>query len=45
MDSLPDDIRRKRYVHSRDSINFGGLNKILAEEFYGTTLWLLLGRC
>lgn len=35
------DIKRKRYVHSRDNIDFGGLTKIPAEEFYGATLWLL----
>lgn len=35
------DIKRKRYVHSRDNIDFGGLSTIPAEEFYGATLWLL----
>ena len=40
-DEFVDDIKRKRYVHSRDNIDFGGLSKIPAEEFYGATLWLL----
>lgn len=40
-DDYVDDIKRKRYVHSRDNIDFGGLTKIPAEEFYGATLWLL----
>jgi adenylate cyclase class 1 len=40
-DEFVDDIKRKRYVHSRDNIDFGGLTKIPADEFYGATLWLL----
>ena len=40
-DEFVDDIKRKRYVHSRDNLDFGGLTKIPAEEFYGATLWLL----
>jgi adenylate cyclase class 1 len=40
-DEFVDDIKRKRYVHSRDNIDFGGLDKIPADEFYGATLWLL----
>ena len=35
------DIKRKRYIHSRDLIDFGGLHRIPAEEFYGATLWSL----
>ncbi|MBI3560846.1 MAG: class I adenylate cyclase [Gammaproteobacteria bacterium] len=35
------DIKHKRYIHSRDHIDFGGLQHIPAEEFYGATLWLL----
>ncbi len=34
-------IKTKRFVHARENIDFGGLNKIPAEEFYGATLWLL----
>jgi adenylate cyclase class 1 len=40
-DEFVDDIKRKRYVHSRDNLDFGGLTKVPAEEFYGATLWLL----
>ncbi|MBI1423978.1 MAG: hypothetical protein GC149_10970 [Gammaproteobacteria bacterium] len=40
-DEFVEDIKLKRYVHSRDNIDFGGLNKIPADEFYGATLWLL----
>jgi adenylate cyclase class 1 len=40
-DEFVKDIKLKRYVHSRDNIDFGGLNKIPADEFYGATLWLL----
>jgi len=36
-----EDIKRKRYIHSREHIDFGGLADIRAEEFYGATLWLL----
>jgi adenylate cyclase class 1 len=40
-DEFVADIKRKRYIHSRDLIDFGGLHRIPAEEFYGATLWLL----
>lgn len=40
-DEYVEDIKRKRYIHSRDNIDFGGLTRIPAEEFYGATLWLL----
>jgi adenylate cyclase class 1 len=40
-DEFVEDIKLKRYVHSRDNIDFGGLTKVPAEEFYGATLWLL----
>lgn len=40
-DAFVEDIKRKRYIHSREHIDFGGLAKIRAEEFYGATLWLL----
>jgi len=40
-DAFVEDIKRKRYIHSREHIDFGGLAEIRAEEFYGATLWLL----
>ena len=40
-DEFVADIKRKRFVHSRDNLDFGGLANIPAEEFYGATLWLL----
>ncbi len=40
-DAYVEDIKRKRYIHSREHIDFGGLADISAEEFYGATLWLL----
>ena len=40
-DEFVEDIKLKRYIHSREHIDFGGLAKISAEEFYGATLWLL----
>jgi len=40
-DAFVEDIKRKRYIHSREHIDFGGLADIRAEEFYGATLWLL----
>lgn len=35
------DIKNKRFVHGKEHIDFGGVNSIPAEEFYGATLWLL----
>ena len=40
-DAVVDDIKLKRYIHSREHIDFGGLAHINADEFYGATLWLL----
>jgi len=40
-DEIVADIKLKRYLHSKDHIDFGGVGKIPAEEFYGATLWLL----
>ncbi|MCW9023986.1 MAG: class I adenylate cyclase [Gammaproteobacteria bacterium] len=40
-DACVEDIKLKRYIHSREHIDFGGLANISAEEFYGATLWLL----
>ena len=40
-DEFVKDIKTKRFIHARDNIDLGGLNKIPAEEFYGATLWLL----
>ncbi len=40
-DEIVADIKLKRYLHSKDHIDFGSIGKIPAEEFYGATLWLL----
>lgn len=40
-DAYVTDIKTRRYIHSSDHLDFGGLNRIPAEEFYGATLWLL----
>jgi len=40
-DDFVEQIKTKRFVHARENIDFGGLNNIPAEEFYGATLWLL----
>jgi len=40
-DAYVEDIKLKRYIHSKEHIDLGGLQNIHAEEFYGATLWLL----
>ena len=40
-DAFVEDIKLKRYIHSKEHIDLGGLQHIHAEEFYGATLWLL----
>lgn len=35
------DLKEKRFIHSKEHIDFGGLRTIEASEFYGATLWLL----
>lgn len=35
------ELKEKRFIHSREHIDFGGLRTIEAGEFYGATLWLL----
>lgn len=40
-DEYVEDIKRKRFVHAKDFIDFGGLGSISSGEFYGATLWLL----
>ena len=35
------ELKVRRYIHSREHIDFGGLRTIEANEFYGATLWLL----
>ena len=35
------ELKEKRFIHSKDHIDFGGLRSIEANEFYGATLWLL----
>jgi len=34
-------VKEKRFIHSKEHIDFGGLRSIEANEFYGATLWLL----
>ncbi len=36
-----EEIGRMRYLYARDSIDFGGLSHIPAEEFFGAALWQL----
>ncbi len=35
------DMQRRRFIHARDGIDFGGLAHIPAEEFFGAALWQL----
>ena len=35
------ELKEKRFIHSKEHIDFGGLRSIEADEFYGATLWLL----
>ena len=35
------ELKQKRFIHSKEHIDFGGLRSIEANEFYGATLWLL----
>lgn len=36
-----EEMQRKRFLYARDSIDFGGLAHIPAEEFFGAALWQL----
>jgi len=38
-DEYVENISHKRLVNEHDFLNFGSINHILAEEFYGATLW------
>ncbi len=40
-DELVADMQRRRFIHARDGIDFGGLAHIPAEEFFGAALWQL----
>jgi len=40
-DEMVDEFQSKRFIHANEHIDFGGLAKIPAEEFYGASLWLL----
>ncbi|MDH5395638.1 MAG: class I adenylate cyclase, partial [Gammaproteobacteria bacterium] len=40
-DDYAQNLKEKRYMHTREHIDFGGLKTIEASEFYGATLWLL----
>ena len=35
------ELKEKRFIHTKEHIDFGGLRSIEASEFYGATLWLL----
>ena len=35
------ELKEKRFIHSKEHVDFGGLRSIEANEFYGATLWLL----
>jgi len=40
-DEIVEIFQRQRFIHASEHIDFGGLNLIPAEEFYGASLWLL----
>lgn len=40
-DLYVEEMQRKRFLYARDSIDFGGLAHIPAEEFFGAALWQL----
>lgn len=40
-DQYAADLKRKRFVGPNDTVDFGGLNKLPAGEFFGATLWQL----
>jgi len=40
-ESYVENLKQKRFIHSKEHIDFGGLRSIESNEFYGATLWLL----
>ena len=40
-EEIVEKFRNNRFMHANEHIDFGGLNQIKAEEFYGASLWLL----
>jgi adenylate cyclase class 1 len=40
-DLYVEEMQRKRFIYARDTIDFGGLAHIPAEEFFGAALWQL----
>ncbi len=36
-----EEVKRRRFVHARDYIDFGSLTQLPAEEFFGAALWQL----
>lgn len=40
-DEYVEELKEKRFIHSKEHIDFGGLRSIEANEFYGATLWML----
>lgn len=40
-DEYVSELKEKRFIHSKEHIDFGGLRSIEANEFYGATLWML----
>lgn len=40
-DIYVEELQRKRFLYARDCIDFGGLTRVPAEEFFGAALWQL----
>ena len=40
-DEYVHELKERRFIHSKEHVDFGGLRSIEANEFYGATLWLL----
>ena len=40
-DEYVSELKEKRFIHSKEHVDFGGLRSIEANEFYGATLWML----
>ena len=40
-DLYVEEMQRKRFLYAKDTIDFGGLSHIPAEEFFGAALWQL----
>ncbi len=40
-DDYVDELKRKRFIHAKNTIDLGGIGNIPAEEFFGAALWQL----